>query len=147
VATGGTEGASFEGALELIYYPTGYDIYPLPNVYDKGSNGSKETLFFFPAFVNYKPYYNHDGVSDVIAAMLHELKERYLLKYNSSDIMALTSRKAEFAFTIQDAIMKRDGTIFPVADLNDRINQIDNDTSILKEMYVGRLELDKGEVK
>ena len=147
VGTGGTEGSDFTGALDMIYSPESNHIYGLPNVYDRGSNGSKKTVFFFPAYVNYKPYYNKDGVSDVIGAMLSELRQRYDLKYNSNDPLKITKRKAEFAFTIQDAIMKRDSTVYPVADLNDRVNQIDGDATALNDMWVGNIELTQGEVK
>ena len=147
VGTGGTEGNDFTGALNMINSPEANHIYGLPNIYDKGSNGSKHSIFFFPAYVNYKPYYNHDGVSDIIGAMLSEIAYRHHLKYSTDDPLKLTRRKAEFAFTIQDAIMRRDSTIYPVADLNDRINQIDGDSTSLKDMYVGRLELSGGEVK
>lgn len=75
--------------------------------------------------MNRKGYYNSDGVSDVIGALLSEIRDRIRIKYNSSDAMALTQRKAEMAITIQEAIMKRDNTIYPVADLNDRLNEID----------------------
>ena len=33
--TGGSEGSDFSGALEMIYNPIGYQVYPLPNVFDK----------------------------------------------------------------------------------------------------------------
>lgn len=41
---------------------------------DKGSNGSRKTIFFFPGYINRIGYYNKDGVSDVIGAMLSEIK-------------------------------------------------------------------------
>lgn len=147
VGTGGTEGSDFTGALDMIYSPEANSIYGLPNLYDKGSNGTKKTIYFFPSYMNYKPYYNKDGVSDVIGAMLNELKQRYDIKYTSHDPMKLTRRKAEYAFTIQDAIMRRDGTMYPVADLNDRIQQIDADPNNLKDMFIGRIELSQGEIK
>jgi predicted small metal-binding protein len=145
--TGGTEGSDFSGALDMIYSPVSNHVYGIPNVFDIGSTGNKKTIFFYPAYMNYKPYYNKDGVSDVIGAMLSELMQRYDLKYNSSDPIKLTKRKAEFAFTIQEAIMKRDNTIYPVADLNDRINQIDMDSISLADMYAGRLTIEDGKVK
>lgn len=147
LGTGGTEGSDFTGALDMIYSPESNHIYGIPNVFDKGSTGNKKTIFFYPAFLNYKPYQNKDGVSDVIGAMLSELSERYELKYNSDDPLKLTRRKAEFAFTLQDAIMRRDSTLYPVADINDRINQMDNDPTYMDDMYIGKIELSGSEVK
>jgi hypothetical protein len=146
VGTGGEEGNDFSGALSMIQSPLSKNVYGVPNVYDKGSTGAKNTIFFYPAYVNYKPYYNKDGVSDVIGAMISELKVRYEIKYNSTDTFELTKRKAEYAFTLQDAIMKRDGTIYPVADLNDRIFELDNKPDILNRMYQGELKIKDSEV-
>ena len=147
IGTGGEENSDFTGALELIQSPSGYNIYGLPNFYDKGSNGSRKTIFFFPGYINRIGYYNKDGVSDVIGAMLSEIKYRVNLKYNSSDPMMLTRRKAETAFTLQDAIMRRSGSIFPSAELNDRINELDANPSSYNDMYVGYLSIEDGEVK
>jgi hypothetical protein len=146
VGTGGETGNDFSGALNMINSPASKNVYGLPNVYDKGSNGSKNTVFFYPAYINYKPYYNIDGVSDVVGAMISELKQRYEIKYSSTDIFELTKRKSEYAFTIQDAIMRRDGTIYPVADLNDQIFYLDNNPDILNRMYQGVLKLTDGKV-
>jgi len=53
-----------------MYNPKGYNMYALPNVYDKSTQGKSWFVFFFPGYVNRKGCYNHDGVSDVIAALI-----------------------------------------------------------------------------
>ena len=111
----------------------------MPNVYDKGNVGAKRTIFFFPSYINSKGFYNQDGVSDVVGALIDEIKFRVKLKYNSSDPIQLTRRKAEYAFTIVDAIMRRDSNIFPSDKLNDRILELDSNPSSLDDMWVGRL--------
>jgi hypothetical protein len=35
IGTGGSEGSDFYGALEIIYNPLGYNVYALPNYFDK----------------------------------------------------------------------------------------------------------------
>ena len=60
--------------------------------------------------------------------------------------MALTQRKAEMAITIQEAIMKRDNTIYPVADLNDRLNEIDFNPHHFDDLWIGRLAIKDGAV-
>lgn len=137
--TGGSEGSDFMGALEMINYPDGYSVYSLPNVFDKGAVGARRTIFFFPSYLNSKGFYNEDGVSDVVGAILEEIKHRVILKYNSSDPIQLTRRKAEYAFTITDAIMRRDSNIFPSDKLNDRILELDQNPKSLDDMWVGRL--------
>nr|DAG93840.1 MAG TPA: Terminase large subunit [Crassvirales sp.] len=137
--TGGSEGSDFIGALEMINYPEGYNVYAIPNVFDKGTVGVRKTIFFFPSYLNSKGFYNENGVSDVVGALIDEIKHRVILKYNSSDPIQLTRRKAEYAFTIVDAIMRRDNNIFPSDKLNDRILELDSNPSSMDDMWIGRL--------
>ena len=37
--TGGVEGAAFEGLEEIFYNSSGHNIYSMPNVFDKNTNG------------------------------------------------------------------------------------------------------------
>lgn len=142
IGTGGSEGADFEGAAEILFNPDGFNIKGLPNVYDKVS-GKGKTIFFFPAYINRKGCYNDDGISDVTKALLELCYNRYIVKYNTTDTMALTRTKAENPITLQEAIMRRDSTIFPVAQLRDRINQIDSNPNEYDDVFVGELTLEK----
>lgn len=142
IGTGGSEGADFAGAQEIIYNPKGFNIYSLKNVYDKGSQGKQECIFFFGAYLNRKGCYNEDGISDVTKAVLEICYNRYIVKYNTTDPMALTRTKAENPLTLQEAIMRRDGSIFPVAALLDRLGELDSNPNTLNEVYVGDLNMD-----
>lgn len=141
--TGGSEGSDFSGALEMIYNPIGYQVYPLPNVFDKNSQGKQMTVFFFGAYLNRKGCYNEDGVSDVVKALLQEIQARIKIKYNSTDTMTLTRKKAEQAITIQEAVMKRDGTFYPIADLTDVYNELEFNPRELDYIGVGELSMSK----
>lgn len=141
IGTGGSEGADFEGAAEILFNPDGFNIKGLPNVYDK-VGGKNKTIFFFPAYINRKGCYNEDGISDVTKALLELCYNRYVVKYNTTDTMALTRTKAENPITLQEAIMRRDSTIFPVSQLRDRINQIDSNPNEFNDVYVGDLNID-----
>ena len=147
IGTGGSEGADFAGAQEIIYNPKGYNIHALPNVYDKSSQGKSECIFFFGAYLNRKGCYNEDGISDVTKAVLEICYNRYIVKYNTTDPMALTRTKAENPLTLQEAIMRRDGSIFPVASLLDRIGEIDGNPSEYNDVYVGDLEFRSGKLE
>lgn len=144
--TGGSENSDFAGALEMMYNPKGYNLYAIPNVFDKNSQGKQFTIFFFGAYLNRKGCYNNDGVSDVIKALIEILYNCYVIKYNSTDPTAITRTKAENPITIQDAIMRRDSTIFPVAYLNDRLSQITENKHILDDVWVGEFSIRDGEV-
>lgn len=134
-----THNSNFYGALEIIYNPIGYGVYALPNFFDKNSQGNQKTIFFFGTYLNRKGQYNSDGVSDVIGALIETLNDRVKIKYNSSDPLALTRAKAENPITIQEAIMRRDNNYYPVADINDTINDIDVNVRCLD--YIGCVEL------
>ena len=130
--------------MELIYHPEGYGIYALPNVFDKATKGKSTSVFFCGAYLNRKGYYNEDGVSDVIGALISEIKERVKIKYNSSDPLTLTQRTAEWAITIQEAVLKRDGTIYHVGDLNERVTQINSNPRFRDELAIGDIVLKGG---
>lgn len=147
IGTGGSEGSDFAGALEIIYNPLGYNVYAIPNVFDKGSAGNSLSVFFFGAYLNRTGCCNKDGVSDVVGALVEIFKDRYRIKYNTTDSMALTRAKAENPITIQEAIMRRESTIYPVSDLTDRLYTIDSSPKLLSDIYIGKLNLQKGSIE
>lgn len=147
--TGGTEGASFEGSEKLFYSPGAYNIYGIPNVYDKNTTGETQCGFFWGAYMNRNGCYDLEcGEPDVIKSMVEICKDRYIVKYSSSDALALTQKKAEEPMTPQEAVMRTEGTVFPVADLKEHLEAIMvKKDSFLAEHYVGDLVYDtNGEV-
>lgn len=139
--TGGTQGASFEGSEKLFYNPGAYNIYGLPNVFDKNSSGDSVCGFFWGSYLNRKDCYEDtNGEPDVIKALIEILEDRFEVKYNSTDPLAITQKKAEEPITPQEAIMRTEGTVFPVSDLKDYLESIMvKKDSFLAEHYVGEL--------
>lgn len=139
--TGGTEGASFEGSEKLFYNCSAYNIYGIPNVFDKGATGEALCGFFWGAYMNRNGCYEEvNGEPDVIKAMVEILKDRYIVKYNSSDPNAITQKKAEEPITPQEAVMRTEGTLFPVSDLKEYLESIAaKREQFLAEHYVGEL--------
>ena len=142
--TGGTEGASFEGSEKLFYKPEAYNIYGIPNVFDKNTNGDTICGFFWGAYLNRNRCYNEEvGEPDVIKALIEICKDRFIVKYGASDARAITQKKAEEPITPQEAVMRTSGTIFPVADLKEHIENImPRKEAFLAEHYVGDLIYD-----
>jgi len=142
--TGGTEGASFEGSEKLFYKPEAYNIYGIPNVFDKNTNGDTICGFFWGAYLNRNRCYDEEvGEPDVIKALIEVCKDRFIVKYGASDARAITQKKAEEPITPQEAVMRTSGTIFPVADLKEHIENImPRKESFLAEHYVGDLIYD-----
>lgn len=139
--TGGTEGGSFEGSEKMMYNPLAYNIYGIPNIYDKNSDGSTLVGFFWGAPLNRNGCYDEStGEPDIIKALVEICYDRYIVKYNSSDPNAITQKKAEEPITIQEAVMRTEGTVFPVSDLKEHLEQISvKKESFLAEHYVGEL--------
>ena len=146
--TAGDDTSDFAAAQEIMYNPIGYNMEPIPNVYDIEGQGRKFFTYFFPGYINRKGCYDKDGNSDVVKALLEILMNRYMVKYNSTDINIITKTISETPITPQEAIIRTKGNIFPVTELNNRLNEIDNNPSFYDQTYVGDLELNsKGEVE
>jgi hypothetical protein len=141
--TGGTEGASFEGSEKLFYSPGAYNIYSVPNVYDKNTNDSMTCGFFWGAYMNRNGCYDDvNGEPDVIKALLEILANRRQVKYGSQDPNAIIQVMAEEPIVPQEAVMRTTGTIFPVMDLKDYLSEImPNFAKFVAPHWVGRLSL------
>jgi len=142
--TGGTEGASFEGSRKLFYDPEGYNIFGVTNVYDKNVQGSPKCGFFWGAYMNrHRCYDLINGEPDVIKALIEIIENRHLIAKNTSDPAALTQARAEKPVTPQEAIMRTDGTIFPVGDLSDYLDSIKpEEQRFTGNHYIGELVYD-----
>lgn len=137
VGTSGNDENDFSGAKELLYEPDGYNIYSLPNVYDKDSQGRRRFAFFFPAYMNRKGCYNADGVSDATKALAQVLLARHAAKYKTTDPNTITRVIADMPVTPSEAILKTARNAFPVADLAQRIMQLDANPAELDSVWVG----------
>ena len=143
VGTAGDNESDFAGAQEIMYNPKGYNMYALPNVFDKYNQGKPYFVFFFPGYVNRKGCYNENGVSDVIKALIEILMNRYRVKYNSTDPNTIIKTIAEVPITPAEAIVKTGVNMFPVADLTERIGQLDANPTEYDDVYVGDLVFSK----
>lgn len=148
LGTAGDNESDFAGAQEIMYNPKGYRMYALPNVFDKNNQGRPNFVFFFPGYVNRKGCYNEDGVSDVVKALIEILMNRYTKKYNSSDPNTIIKVIAEVPITPAEAIVKTGVNMFPIADLTERLQQLDNNPREYDDVYTGELVINKsGEIE
>ena len=141
VGTSSEKEADFSSAKTLLYSPEGYKIYAIENVYDRPSQGRPQFGYFFPAYVNRLGCYNKDGVSDVTKALLQVLYNRWQKKY-SADPKSVLKAIAEDPITPAEAIIKVKAAYFPVAQINERILQLDSDPNIYHDTYIGALAID-----
>jgi hypothetical protein len=148
LGTAGDNESDFAGAQEIMYNPKGYNMYSLPNVFDKYNQGKPYFVFFFPGYLNRKGCYDENGNSDVIKALIEILMNRYRVKYNSTDPNSIIKTIAEVPITPAEAIIKTGVNLFPVADLTERLGQLDSNPTEYNDVYIGDLIIDKnGEVE
>lgn len=148
--TAGDDQSDFTSFAEMFYSPIGYNMEALDNVYDKEGQGRKQCCFFYGAYMNYADNcIDEDGNSDITKALLLILYDRYKTKYGSIDVNTITKRISQYPIVPQEAMIRSHGNVFPVTELNERLNQIDNNPDEYADTYVGELVQDNktGEVK
>ena len=146
--TAGDDMSDFTSLQEIMYNPDGYNMEKNENVWDKEGQGRKYFTFFYPAYLNRANCMDEEGNSNVTKALLEICQDRYKVKYNSSDINAITKRISQYPITPQEAIIRAHSTIFPITELNERLNQIDNNPNFYDQTYVGDLVFNSnGEVE
>ena len=141
VGTAAEDASDFESAKTLLYSPEGYNIYSIPNVFDKPKQGKSSFGFFFPSYVNRKGCYNHDGVSDVVKALVQILMARYKAKY-SANPNSVIRVIAEMPITPAEAIIKVKRAYFPAVALQERLTQLEQDPKAYDDVAVGTLVQD-----
>lgn len=147
VGTAGDEDSDFHGAQELVYNPKGYDIYAIPNNWDRPNQGRPWFAFFTPAYVNLKGCYNKDGVSDVVQGLLHILSLRYRAKYETSDPRTIIKVVSNMPITPSEAIIQGNVSQFPITDIEARLLEINSNPNFYDSTYVGQLTIVENKVK
>lgn len=148
--TAGDDQSDFTSFAEMFYSPVGYNMEAIDNVFDKEGQGRKQCCFFYGAYMNYADdCIDEDGNSDITKALLLILYDRYKTKYGSIDVNTITKRISQYPIVPQEAMIRSHGNVFPVTELNERLNQIDNNPDEYADTYVGELVQDNktGEVK
>lgn len=138
VGTANDDESDFSSAKTLLYGTEGYNIYSLPNVFDKRGQGKSTFGYFFAAYINRAGCYNHDGVSDVVKALFEILMARYKAKYGT-DPKSVLRVIAEDPITPAEAIIKVKAAYFPISQLNERALQLDSDPKAYNDVYIGEL--------
>lgn len=138
VGTAGDKESDFSGIKTMLYNPEAYEVYALDNVFDKAGKGSSKFAYFFPSYISRAGCMDKDGNSDVVAALMEILLERYMVK-QGGDAASLLSRIAQMPITPAEAILKVKSNFFPVVMLNERIRQLDMDPRAYDDVYVGTL--------
>lgn len=146
VGTAGDKDSDFHGAQELVYNPKGYDVYAIPNNWDRPNQGRPWFAFFTPAYINLKGFYNKDGVTDVVGGLLFLLNERWKAKYETSDPKTIIKVVSNMPVTPSEAMIQGGVSQFPVTDIENRILEINSNPNFYDSTYVGQIALADGKV-
>lgn len=146
VGTAGDKDSDFHGAQELVYNPQAYDIYAIPNNWDKPNQGRPWFAFFTPAYANLKGFYNKDGVSDVVASLLFILERRFTAKYETGDPRTIIKVVSNMPVTPSEAIIQGNISQFPVTDIEARLLEIESNPNFYDTTFVGQIALTDGKV-
>ena len=138
VGTAGDKESDFTSIKTVLYNPDAYEVYALENVYDQKGKGTQKFAYFFPSYISRAGCMDKDGNSDVVAALLEILLERWTVK-QGGDPASLLSRIAQMPITPAEAILKVKSNFFPVVMLNERLRQLDTDPRAFDDIYVGTL--------
>ena len=138
VGTAGDKESDFSSIKTILYNPGAYEVYALDNVYDQKGKGTDKFSYFFPSYISRAGCMDKDGNSDVTAALMEILMERWMVK-QGGDPASLLSRNAQMPITPAEAILKVKSNFFPVVMLNERLRQLDTDPRAFDDVYVGTL--------
>ena len=136
--TAGDKESDFSSIKTVLYNPDAYEVYALENVYDQKGKGTQKFAYFFPSYISRAGCMDKNGNSDVTAALMEILMERYMVK-QGGDPASLLSRIAQMPITPAEAILKVKSNFFPVVMLNERLRQLDMDPRVYDDVYVGTL--------
>lgn len=138
VGTAGDKESDFSSIKHILYNPSAYKILALDNVYDKTGKGAKKFAYFFPSYISRAGCMDQDGNSDVVAALMEILMNRWEVKHGGEP-ETIMSVIAQNPITPEEAIIKAQSTFFPAAAINERLRQLDQDPHAYDEVYVGTL--------
>lgn len=130
-----------------MYNPKGYNVYALPNNWDRPNQGRPWFAFFTPAYANLKGFYNKDGVSDVVGSLLFLLQERYVAKYETGDPRTIIKVVSNMPITPSEAIIQGSISQFPVTDLEARLLEIRSNPNFYDNTLVGQFAITDGKVE
>ena len=140
--TGGSASHDFEGLETLFYSPKGYRVYSMPNVFDKNATKS-QCAFYHGEYLNRSGCYDKDGNSDVVKALIQVFQDREVVITSTKDPNAIVQEKADRSITPQEACMRTEGNLFPIADLKDHLSDImPNLDKFVSGHLIGRLGID-----
>ena len=132
--TGGDKGAALEGIRDMINNPDVYNILKFRHRFTPDGK-QIETAMFIPSYRNVAALVDHRGWTDPEKGKEYYNKER---EKKAADPKALLIFKAEYCFTIEEALIQQGDNIFPKEELAEQAAQIEiyKSTPKIKKGYL-----------
>ncbi|NPV12687.1 MAG: hypothetical protein HPY57_12950 [Ignavibacteria bacterium] len=141
MGTGGDAESNFMGLEELFFYPKGYNVFYINNIWSDPPIG--ECAFFVPKWANLEGFYDKNtGISDKENAinfienkLLSEAKE-------AKDPNVLLKAKAENCIIPEDALTRIKNNFFPISYLKQRLAELTINKKYKDSESIGYLTYD-----
>lgn len=92
--------------------------------------------------------YDKNGNSDVTKALVEILYNRQTVKHGSSDPNTIIQECADRPITPQEAVMRSEGSYFPVYQLKQVLAELKTNSKLLDGSYIGRMKVNsKGKIE
>jgi hypothetical protein len=111
--TGGDSGAALEGIRDMVTNPDSFNVLPYVNRYTPDGREIL-TAMFIPSYITLIKLADKRGWVDPIKGKEHYDRQRAL---KASDPKGLLMYKAEFCYTIEEALLGEGDNLFPREEL------------------------------
>ena len=140
--TGGTESSDFMGLEQLYYEGSGYNVYLIPNRWDENA-GNTKCGYFSSVLMNYPGTMDRDGNSDMKLAEKIVDAGRDEVRKGTKNPQAIIRHIAEEPKNPSEACMRIGGTIFPINDLKQQLEELRAYPEKYEETeYIGSFTID-----
>lgn len=119
--TGGDEGVAIDGIKDMTNNPDSFNVLPFRHNHTQDGR-ELETAMFIPAYVTVRKLMDKRGWCDPDIGKAHYKKAR---EKKASDPEGLLMYKAEYCFTIDEALSMGGSNMFPREELAEQLTQIE----------------------
>lgn len=136
--TGGEEGSGFDGLKDLFFKSKTNSVYSIPDVWNVNTRNNT-VGYFVPEYINLEGYYDKHGNSDIQGAKKKLLDDRIAMIENNTSPVTMARKKAEQPMTPHEAVLRADGSPFPIIDLRDRLIELQTKPELKGISSIGSL--------
>lgn len=129
LGTGGDMGGGTLDAHAMFYDPESYNLI----TFDDGWENKGKIAYFVPAYMGLNQYKDDQGNTDTEAARKYLEYTREKLRKGKSGSAALDDELQNRPLVPSEAFLTKGGNIFPVAEIQDRINEIRSHLDVIEK--------------